>query len=101
MPTTNREPLSDRGPGRSPGAASITQNPLLGTVGVFQDWGADKWILMFFFVVFGGLGPPAAPPGPPVMLFPPKSPRGLGQTDDPPILAPIRDISILMFFVLA
>jgi hypothetical protein len=32
------------------------------------------------------------------MLFPPKAPMGLGQVDDPPILAPIRDM--LFFWLL-
>ncbi len=54
-----------------------------------------------FLVVLGGLGPPAGPAGPPGMLFPPRVPMGLGQIDDPPLLAPIRDISIFICFVVA
>ena len=45
---------------------------------------------------FGGPGPPAGPPGTPGTLFPPKAPMGLGQIDDPLILAPIRDILIFI-----
>ena len=58
------------------------------------DWGVYKGIFNVFLVVLEGPGPPAGPPGPPGMIFPPKAPMGLGQIDDPPVLAPIPDIRL-------
>ncbi len=60
--------------------------PSLGGVGGVQG------NFEFGLVVFGDPAPPAGPPGPPGMRFPPKAPMGLGQIDDPQILAPIRNI---------